>query len=363
MTVSQILKELIAIPSVSEQSNVPVVDWIVKFLEPHGWRLNRHSYHDDAGIEKQNLIALPANEEVRLALVSHTDTVPYPHDWAEAVNPSERNGIIYGRGACDVKGFTACILATAQTIDPKKDSVALVFTAEEEIGCIGAKHLMDEALLHPQYCVVGEPTGLTPIVAGKGYALAEITVTGVESHSAYPDRGKSAIVDAACLITQIEQLKTELATNRNGRFDPAQTTLNIGTIHGGTAKNIVAGECQFILEWRPIPNQDPNWVLHKVIALAEKFDGCKVAVKPLRQDPGFETPSESKLVKALETLSGNKAHTVAFGTEAPYFSALGAETVVFGAGDMLHAHRVDERVKVDELERCVKILRELIAEL
>jgi acetylornithine deacetylase len=241
--------------------------------------------------------------------------------------------------------------------------LALIFTADEEIGLVGAKRLAEARPVRARYSIVGEPTSLQPMRAGKGYCLAEIIVRGREGHSAYPALGASAIFRAARLLTRIETIAEEIKPEQHQAFDPPYTTLNVGVIHGGTAKNVIPGECRFILEWRPIPGQGSDRVLDLLrLALAEvKLDqgfDCEVAAS--RADSGFETSGDSQLVKILEQLSGKRAGTVAFGTEAAQMIALGAEAVVMGPGDIRTAHQTNEFVPVDELERCVGILKHTI---
>jgi acetylornithine deacetylase len=369
--VADILMDLIAIPSVSSASNRAVIDYAQTRLNPSRWELRSFPYTDLNGVEKVNLIAVPKERTdtgaVELALVCHTDTVPYPEDWPEAVHPKVVDGRVYGRGACDVKGFLACILAAVADLQLSKHSLAVVLTADEEIGCIGAKRLLGERQLQARYAVVGEPTQLHPVVAGKGYALGEVVVRGKAVHSAFPQAGRSAIFDAVTIIDSIRRIERQAAARRNERFDPPFTTINIGTIAGGTAKNIVPEQCRFLVEWRPIPGQSEHWIadlIREGLAEAQQADsGLHASFEAIRADAGFETALESKLVKELESLSGNPAKAVAFGTEAPYLKKLGAETVVFGPGDMLTAHSSEENVPVAELERCVEILKELAARL
>jgi acetylornithine deacetylase len=389
--VTDILLDLIAIHSVSSASNRPVIDYALQWLTPDQWAIQTFPYTDPNGIEKINLVAAPRrlvrqslpdeayassvgssvarrNREddvpnVELALVCHTDTVPYPDDWPEAVHPKVKNGRVYGRGACDVKGFLACILAAVADPELSGRSLAVVLTADEEIGCVGAKRLLTEKRLRARNAVVGEPTQLHPVVAGKGYALGEVVVRGKAAHSAFPQAGRSAILDAVTLIDSIRKIGLRAATERHDRFDPPFTTVNIGTISGGTAKNIVPAECRFLVEWRPVPGQNERWIadlIREELARAQSEDrGLKATFEPIRIDSGFETDRQSKLVGELERLSGNAAMAVAFGTEAPYLKKLGAETVVFGPGDMTTAHSVEEHVPIAELERCVEILRAL----
>ncbi|HEY4814109.1 MAG TPA: acetylornithine deacetylase [Chthoniobacterales bacterium] len=365
-SVTEILLDLIGIPSVSSASNQGVIEYARRRLQPSQWDVRTFPYTDPNGIGKTNLIAVPKKgsnpEIVELALVCHTDTVPYPDDWSEAVHPKVIDERVYGRGACDVKGFLACILAAVADLDVAERSVAVVLTADEEIGCIGAKRLLSEKQLRARYAVVGEPTQLHPVVAGKGYALGEVLVRGKAAHSAFPEAGRSAILDAATLIGSIRKIGLRAAMERHERFEPPFTTVNIGTISGGTAKNIVPAECRFLVEWRPVPGQNERWIadlINEELARAQKDDGLQATFEPIRIDPGFETDLQSKLVEELKRLSGNAAVAVAFGTEAPYVKKLGAETVVFGPGDMKTAHSVEENVPIEELERCVQVLRRL----
>jgi acetylornithine deacetylase len=372
-SVTEILQDLIAIPSVSSASNRAVIDYARQWLTASQWDIRAFPFADPNGIEKVNLVAAPRSllqhendvPSVELALVCHTDTVPYPADWPEAVHPKVMNGRVYGRGACDVKGFLACILATVRDLEVSDQSLAVVLTADEEIGCVGAKRLLREQQLSARNAVVGEPTQLHPVVAGKGYALGEVVVQGKAAHSAFPQAGRSAILDAATLIDSIRKIGLRAAMERHERFDPPFTTINIGTISGGTAKNIVPAECRFLVEWRPVPGQNERWVAELIsdeLARAQREDpGLQATFEPIRIDQGFETDPKSKLVGELERLSGNAAVAVAYGTEAPYLKKLGAETVVFGPGDMKTAHSVDENVPVAELERCVEILTSLTA--
>jgi len=365
--IKEILADLVKIDSVSSRSNLEIVEYLERRCEAMGLITRRFPYLDEHGIEKINLIALTADvSEVELALVGHTDTVPYDPNWSEATNLTERNGKLYGRGACDTKGFIAAALTALETARPSKP-LALIFTADEEIGLRGAKQLAQQKPLRVRYSIVGEPTSLQPIRAGKGYSLAEVIVKGREAHSAYPALGASAVFRAARLINRLEAIAEQLKNDRHPLFDPPCTTLNIGLIHGGSAKNVLAGECRFTLEWRPIPTQPSERVLNLfTAAIAEETQAdpafeCEVDAN--RQDTGFETPADSPLIRLLEEATGKTAGTVAFGTEAAQMMALGSESVVIGPGDIREAHRTGEFVPVDELERCVEVLRQSIQQL
>jgi acetylornithine deacetylase len=365
--IKEILADLVRIDSVSSRSNAEIVGYLESRCEALGLITRRYPYRDELGIEKINLIALTADvPEVELALVGHTDTVPYDPNWSEATNLTERDGKLYGRGSCDTKGFIAATLAAVQTVKPSKP-LALVFTADEEIGLRGAKQLAQQQPLRVRYSIVGEPTSLTPIRAGKGYSLAEVIVKGREAHSAYPALGASAVFRAARLINRLESIGAQLKDEQHPAFDPPYTTLNIGLIHGGSAKNVLAGECRFTLEWRPIPTQPSEHLLDLFkAAIDEEMQAdpdfqCEVDAN--RQDTGFETAPDSPLIRFLEQVTGLESGTVAFGTEGAQMMKLGSESVVIGPGDIREAHRTGEFVPIDELERCAVILRQSIQHL
>ncbi|MDQ1707243.1 MAG: acetylornithine deacetylase [Pyrinomonadaceae bacterium] len=375
MNVQQTLTELVAIDSVSSRSNATIVDYLAGRCAAIGLEVQAFPYTDEVGVQKTNLVALAGSEfsaaapQVELALVGHTDTVPYAADWTDALRLTEREGKLYGRGACDTKGFIAAALTATESVALKdlRQPLALIFTADEEIGLIGAKRLAEAGAIRARYAIVGEPTSLRPMRAGKGYCLAEITVKGREAHSAYPALGTSAVFGAARLITRIEEIAVQLCEETHPAFEPAFTTLNVGLIRGGSAKNVIAGECRFTLEWRPIPGQSPKRLLDRVyaaIAAEQTRDPDFVCdVDAARADEGFETSPESKLVSLLTELSGQPPGTVAFGTEAAQLTTLGAEAVVLGPGDIRVAHRTGEFVPVSELETCVGILAQAIRRL
>ena len=365
--IKEILADLVRIDSVSTRSNAEIVAYLEQRCQTLGLITRRFPYTDEFGVEKINLIALSHDvNEVELALVGHTDTVPYDPNWSEATNLTERDGKLCGRGACDTKGFIAAALTAVENVKTNKP-LALVFTADEEVGLLGAKKLAQAKPLHVRYSIVGEPTSLKPIRAGKGYSLAEVIVKGREAHSAYPALGASAVFRAARLINRLEAIAAQLKSDQHAAFDPPYTTLNIGLIHGGSAKNVLAGECRFTLEWRPIPSQSSEHMLNlfnaAIVEEVQADPDFQCEVNASRQDTGFETATDSTLVQLLEKASGNQAGTVAFGTEAAQMMALGSEAVVIGPGDIREAHRTGEFVPVDELARCAEILKQAIQEI
>ena len=362
------LAALVAIDSTSARSNVPMVELIENLLRPGGFAFDRHPYLDDGGVEKVNLVAhRPGTGEVSaLALVGHTDCVPFDPSWTGALSLAEREGRLYGRGACDTKAFIACALTAALRHPDRSAPLKLIFTADEEVGCIGSKRLADARVPAARFAIVGEPTSLRPMRAHKGYALAEVEVFGREGHSAYPEVGASAIFRAGRFLRRLEELSlTVLKAEVDARFEPPYTSVNVGLIAGGKAKNIIPGSCRFTVEWRPIPGQ----ALERVEVLLQQISDelrrddtdFRCEVKVLRKDRGVDTAESSEVVRFLGEESGLPSGTIPFGTEAPDLARLGAEAVVFGPGDIRVAHRTGEYVPVNELVRCAQILTRAIA--
>jgi acetylornithine deacetylase len=370
-TVVEFLSDLIRIPSNSAVSNRPLVEYASGVLHAAGWTTRELPYRDAAGVEKINLIAAPPGQDatrrdVDLVFMCHTDTVPFAADWPNAVAPTLNDGKLHGCGACDVKGFLACLLTVISRSEPRElpGGLRLVLTAEEEIGCIGAWRLCADEVLRPRRMIIGEPTLLHPARAGKGYCLAEVTVQGKEAHSAHPHQGVSAIYQAARLIGAIEELATQMPAKANAFFDPGFTTINVGTIQGGTAKNIVPGLCRFELEWRPIPAEPADQVFTWVAQIIERLRRADPAfhaeIQPLRQQAAFETRADAPLVRSVEALTGRPATSIPFGSEASVFASIAEEVIVFGPGDMRTAHSSRECVPVAELDQAVACLTSLM---
>jgi acetylornithine deacetylase len=358
-TVIDHLSNLIRIPSVSAMPNRPITDYASSVLTARGWTTREMTYIDGAGTEKVNLIAAPPGQDVAdraidLAFLCHTDTVPYAKDWPQALRPVRQEVMLHGCGACDVKGFLACLLAAAESKGAQWISgLRIVLTADEEVGCIGTKQLIATDSLRPRRLVVGEPTLLRAARAGKGYCLARITIHGREAHSALPEQGVSAIYAAARLVSALEELGQQLTIERHDFFDPSFTTLNVGTIEGGSAKNIIPGRTDLLIEWRPIPglssNRIPAAIREMLEGLQAQYPGVRGSLAILREQAGFETAADSPLVRFIESVTAQPATSIAFGSEASAWSTVAEEVVVFGPGDMRSAHSDRECVSTDEL--------------
>ena len=370
MTAAEILRELVGIASPSSVSNLPVLQWVEAFLGRYRWTVELLSYADDAGVPKANLIAWPGTsarpERFDLAFICHTDTVPFASDWAGALVLEERDGQLHGCGSCDVKGALACFLAAVSTADSTAlGSVGLILTADEEIGCRGMDRLLASTSLKIGSAIVSEPTSLCAGIAGKGYGLARVTVEGREAHSAFPRQGISAISVAARLIVRIEEVFAARVSEgaKDSLFDPAFTSLNVGLIEGGTAKNIVPGRCSFLVEWRAIPGDDPERILAELKALAAEAQAetdAVIRLEALRAEKGFSPAAEGRLQRRLTELLSGEPMGISFGSEASRVARIADEVIVIGPGDMRTAHSDRECVPIAELERWTAVLKELI---
>jgi acetylornithine deacetylase len=339
-------------------------------LSAQGWATREAHYIDEAGIEKVNLVASPpgqniSDRDVDLAFLCHTDTVPYAKDWMRALQPVLQDEMLHGCGACDVKGFLACLLTAAESRDTRWiDGLRIALTADEEVGCIGSKRLIATDSLRPQRLVVGEPTSLRVARAGKGYCLARIAIHGREAHSALPARGVSAIYAAAHLVCAVEELSQQLTMETHDLFEPPFTTVNVGTIEGGSAKNIIPGRADLLVEWRPVPGLSPDRIPTAIRAmignLERRYPGLRGSLEVLRQQAGFETAADSPLVRLVEGVTGQPATSIAFGSEASAWSAITEEVVVFGPGDMRTAHSDRECVSVAELTIAVQAVSRMM---
>ena len=368
MDIVETLQALVAIDSTSSRSNLPVLDWLEPRVRRLGFETRRMTWRDAVGVEKGNLIARKGPDEPGgLALVGHTDCVPFDADWSEALSGAVRDGKIWGRGSADTKGSIAAMLHAAANVQPGAAPLWLLFTADEEVGCQGAKALAHEGRIRPAKAIIGEPTQLVPVRAHKGYCAVDVTVTGVEGHSAFPDVGANAIHAAARLVGEIERIQGRLAVEHSDpSFSPPHTTFNVGVIHGGKARNVLAGDCFFTLEWRPLPGQPPVRALEMVDAACralEQASGGKITVSrtPMRVDEAGVTSPDAAVVRFLEAESGNGSVAIPFGTELPELISLGAEACVFGPGDIRVAHRTGEHVAIADLERAARVHARAIA--
>ena len=373
----RILETLIAFDTTSRNSNLALIHWVRDYLGEHGVSAEV-LYNDER--DKANLYAtIGPTDRGGVALSGHSDVVPVDgQDWAsDPWRLIERDGRLYGRGTCDMKGFIAIALAFVPDFSKRelKRPVHLCFSFDEEIGCRGVPHMLRELArrpIQPAMCFVGEPTSMKVVTAHKGKVDIICRVRGAEAHSSLTPRGVNAINAAARVIGFLEAKAHEKA--ESGPFDPefdvAYTTIHTGLIDGGTQLNIVPGHCNFEFEIRNLPADDPDAIVEDVRRFAhEEVEPAMKSVHPetgfdwqeVARYPGMDTPPESDVAALAKALAGsNDTGKVAFGTEGGLFQANNIPTVVCGPGSIEQAHKPNEYVTLDQLSRCERFMERLL---
>lgn len=373
-TTLEMIRALIARPSVSctdphfDQSNRRVIELLAEWAAALGFRVEIQPLEHG----KANLVASlgPVAGGDGLALSGHTDTVPCdPDRWhSDPFTATEKNGRIYGLGSADMKSFFAFALDAASGFDPAKlkRPLLIVATADEESSMAGARALLPEHLGPARRCVIGEPTGLKPIRMHKGVMMESIRIQGQAGHSSDPALGANAIEGMHRVISELLAIREELQESyRNPAFAVPVPTLNLGAIHGGDNPNRICGHCALSIDLRPLPGMD----IEELRSLLRRRLGQALAASPRLNlsveslfggVPAFETKSDAGLVRCCEHLSHAAAGAVSFGTEAPFLSRLGMETVILGAGHIEQAHQPDEFLPLEHIEPATTILRGLI---
>jgi acetylornithine deacetylase len=370
------LEQLISFPTVSRDSNLELIRFIQAYLSRLG--VESELFYN-AELTKANLFAtVGPQDQGGVALSGHTDVVPVDgQNWTvDPFSLSENDGRLYGRGTSDMKGFIACVLASVPSFlaKPLKKPIHLVFSYDEEVGCLGVRPMLAELEKRnnkPQLCLVGEPTLMQPVLGHKGKLAMRCSVKGAACHSAYSPQGVNAIEYAAKLIGKLGEIGEALAQPElhDHRFEPPYSTVQTGVIKGGRALNIVPAECEFDFEIRAIPGFDAAVVpdqlktyaretlLPKMRAVSGQSD---IQFDHLSDYPGLATPPESEVAQLVAALTGStQFSTVAFGTEGGLFNQAGIPTVICGPGSIDQAHKPDEFVSLEQLAACDAMLARL----
>jgi acetylornithine deacetylase len=376
MSALDLVKDLIAFDTTSRDSNLALIDHVQGLLEKAGARCRR-SY--DATGTKANLFAtLGPDGDGGFVLSGHTDVVPVDgQDWSSDPFKAEaRGGLLYGRGACDMKGFVGTALALLPDIARAKlkRPIHFALSYDEEVGCVGVKGLLDDLKaqnLKPALAIVGEPTLMKIVGAHKGGAKLVTRCCGREAHSSGPEKGANAVMMAGEFVTLLDSVWEELRADTDPRFDPPHSTVQATVIHGGTAVNILAREAEVTWEYRCLPDRDPQKIMDRVKARAAaevlpKYQrrAAEAALNTIlhAQYPGLAMDEDSPAVRLARELTGaNQVEAVAYGTEAGHFQTYGIPAVICGPGSIEQAHRPDEFCALSELEACEAFLRKVIA--
>ncbi|VAW60017.1 Acetylornithine deacetylase [hydrothermal vent metagenome] len=368
----EMIQQLIATPSVScvdpsiDQSNLNVIHLLANWLTELGFAVEQLPVAEG----KANLIAtLGDNGNGGLILAGHTDTVPYDEQrWQhDPFKLSEDNGKFYGLGTSDMKAFLALAIEAAISFEKSEYQQPLIIlaTSDEETTMAGAKALVEANKPAARYAVIGEPTGMKPIRMHKGIMMEAIRITGLAGHSSNPAYGHNALEAMHKVIAELMLWRDELQQQyTNTLFEVPVPTMNFGHIHGGDNPNRICGACELHIDIRPLPGMDLLDLRQQLNARLQKVmpeHGFTLETRPLFSGtPAMQTPAESALVKAAEKLTGTEAGSVAFGTEAPYLTELGIDTIVLGPGDIAQAHQPDEYLDIDRIEPTVELLKKLI---
>lgn len=371
-----ILARLVAFDTVSHKSNLPLIHWVQRFLKEYGVS---STLLPDATGEKANLHAIIGPADVPgIILSGHTDVVPVEgQDWAsDPFTLREHDGNYYGRGACDMKGFLACVLSRVPRLAraPLKKPVHLAFSYDEEVGCLGVRGFapyLAALNARPEMCLVGEPSNMSLITGHKSVTRYVCTVRGREAHSSLAPYAPNAVEAAAELVAHIGAVARRLASEGpfNTQFDPPFASLMTGLIQGGAAVNIVPSRCEFSFEIRGLPEASAESLSEEIRQYAFKI--IEPRMKDLDPTAGFEfketvsTPGldigkDEPAVALIRALSGaNEMKKVSFATEAGIFQAAGIPTVVCGPGSIEQAHKPNEYVAAAQITRCEGLLDRL----
>lgn len=380
LTPVEMLEKLIGFDTVSAHSNKAMMDFIVDYLAGHSIeaKLAPNDVGED-GVEKADLIATIGPEiEGGIVLSGHSDVVPVEgQEWlSDPFEMVKKEGRLYGRGTSDMKGFIAVALALAPEIKALdlKRPLHLVFSYDEELGCIGAPALVARLVRdvpRPLAAIIGEPTDMKLANAHKGVTVFETKISGKPAHSSQTHTGVNAIAVAAQCLSHLSKIAEDFKSSLSAdeRFEPPYSTISIGTIEGGTALNIVAGECRFVWDCRSIIDSDT------ALALGQFEDYCAQKILPemRRIEPKADivttkmvsapplTPSDDNPAEALvKRLTGqNRPEVISFATEAGIFEQSEIPAVICGPGSIAQAHQANEFIELSQMEACADFLRKL----
>ncbi|MFT6025134.1 MAG: acetylornithine deacetylase [Ascidiaceihabitans sp.] len=378
----ELMTKLISFPTVSRDTNLPLVDWVEDYLGSHG--ITAHRWPDPDQPHKAALFAHVGPEvEGAVVLSGHTDVVPVdgqPWD-TDPWTVVEKDGRYYGRGTCDMKGYDA--LAIWALVEAKyanvKRPLQLALSFDEEIGCTGAPPMieaMQGVIPKGGSVIVGEPSMMKAVTGHKGGQGIYTHVVGFEVHSSIMHTGVSAILEAAKLINfATERNAVNFAsepTALGAMFDPPCTTWHVGMIEGGTAHNITAKDCKFAMDFRAVPGDDPDALVADYIARVREVEAEMQAVHPdtrIDLDIRFAVPplrpeDDGEAEGIARAITGDNAgHVVSYGTEAGQFQAAGYSAVVCGPGDIAQAHQPNEFIEIAQFEAGHQFMRDLVARL
>ncbi len=364
---------LIALPSVSsidphhDQSNRAVIDALAEWFHALDFQCDVICVDDASG--KYNLVARRGNDaNGGLVLSGHTDTVPYDASgWnTDPFTLTKKDGNYYGLGTADMKSYFPIILETLERLQHVEfvKPITLVATADEESTMSGAR-LLSNQLVSGDYCIIGEPTGLKPVYAHKGIIIESFRLLGRSGHSSNPALGNSAMEGMHRVMTALMEWRQQLQEEHvDDAFVVPVPTMNFGRIEGGDSPNRICAQCELSLDLRMMPGMDASQLRQQLrdhISEALKNSGLKLEFTgKVDIVPPMLTSQESEIVSMCESITGNTAGCVTFGTEGPFFNDLGIPTVILGPGDIDVAHQPNEYLQIHRIEPMITILSKLL---
>jgi len=374
-----LLAKLVGFDTTSAMSNLDLIAFVQNYLDSRGVASTLVPSEDG---EKASLYAtIGDGKSGGIGLSGHSDCVSVEgQNWtSDPFTLTERDGKLYGRGTCDMKGFIACVLASVPLFKAQKlkEPVHIIVSYDEEVGCAGVRPLLERLgrdLPRPRAVIVGEPTSMGVIDAHKRIDVYRTTVTGKEAHSSLPALGVNAISCAAELIGELDRIAERIAMTENDqRFEPPYSTVSVGVIDGGTAPNIVPKTCTFRWQVRSLPSAPADESPRALSAFAETAlvpkmrkvaKDAGVETEGQTSVPAFTAAAQSDAVALAMALTGaNRTRTVSYATEAGLFEQAGCSAVICGPGDIAQAHAADEFVSIAQLEACLKFLDDLTGRL
>lgn len=360
MRALELLRELIAFPTVSSESNSEISDLIQSWLTRLGFETERVDYLDDRGVRKSNVLGRKGPAGNGLAWFGHTDVVPV-NSWsfpaAGPWTPHVENGRVYGRGSCDMKGPVCCMLAAIEaTLDvPLKAPLYFTVTADEEVGMPGARKVVESSRLYREIvatqtnAIIGEPTSLDIVYAHKGGRAVRVTSIGRAAHSS-TGLGINANMALIPFLMEVKKINEEMETQpewSDARFSPPTPTLNLVIRDTNTGLNITSAQSECLVYFRPMPGQNADGMVDRLRSTAEQL-GLKFEII-FSGSPLFTEPSTPFIQELLQLTGHSSARTVAYGTDGAVFTEL-RNIAVFGPGDIAQAHTDDEWISLDQLK-------------
>lgn len=374
------IHELIAVDTTSRDSNLPLIENVVKKLDAYG--ISSQLIHNDEGTKANLLATIPAADGTRtggIVLSGHTDVVPVDgQDWSsDPFDAQVRDGKLYGRGTCDMKGYLGVILAKLDQLTSAKlaEPIHLALSYDEEVGCVGAVSLVQKIVdenLAPRGCFVGEPSSMRAIRGHKSMNVFRAEFNGVAAHSSLPSEGVNAISYALRFANFVEEVSAELRSDgpRDQSFIEPTTTMNVNKFDGGIAVNTIPSQAVVHFEYRSLAVVDREALTGRFRDEAAKLEAemreqnpaCSVKFAQQAGAPGLDTAPDEEIVSFAASCGAIATdEKVTYGTEAGLFAAAGIPTVVCGPGDIAQAHAPDEYIELEQIVACENFIDSLIA--